>query len=187
VQEFLHLRRFPGSISDMTAQAGVRDRTLARRAGFGFRVVALATLGFTVPVFLGPVALRHLHPDPMEWEPSDMEVRQALDGLPFAVRYRVTDVEGGLRWYRGRAVRRGVPVRFAFLIGSGAGERVSPPERFRLLRGCSDLCQEAPSFRVVYASDADLLNGETPAERLMRNTAYDTSFAIVGAVTANRD
>jgi hypothetical protein len=171
----------------VTAHIGNRDRTRRQSVTFAVGVVALALAGFAVPVLLGPPVVRLLHPDPQEWEPSDAEVRQALDGLPFAVRYTVDEVEGGLRWYRGRATRRGVPVKFAFLAGAGAADRISPPSTFHLLPGRSDVGEEAPSFRLVYQSDASLLPGDTPAERARRTTAYDTSFAILDAVTEGRD
>jgi hypothetical protein len=149
--------------------------------------VALVVAGFAVPILLGPPLFELLQPDPYEWEPSDAEVREALEGLTFSVRYSVHDVDGGLRWYQGRAVRRGVPVRFAFLVGSGAGERVSPPENFRLLPGLPDIGEESPSFKLVYQSNADLLPGDTPRQRARRDIAFDTSFSIVDAVTETRD
>jgi hypothetical protein len=168
----------------MGAPAREQNRTPARNFVLA---VGLAVVGFAVPVFLLPVVVRAIHPDPLEWEPSDSEMRLALGELPFAVRYHVTQVDGGLRWYRGRAVRRGVPVRFAFLVGSGAGERADAPEHFHLLPGLPDIGGEAPSFKLVYQSDASLLPDDTATDRARQNIAFDTSFSIVDAVTAKRD
>ncbi|MEA2367176.1 MAG: hypothetical protein QOE69_2704 [Thermoleophilaceae bacterium] len=171
----------------MTTRVGERDRNLRQRVAFNAGVVALAVAGFAVPVVLGPPILRLVHPDPQEWEPSDADVREALDGLGFPVQYSVREVDGGLRWYRGRATRRGVPVRFAFLVGEGAAERSSPPSNFHLLPGRPDIGAGAPTFRLVYQADASLLPGETPGERARRRVAYYTSFSILDAVTEQRD